>query len=169
VIRVSRLRNYLTLGWMAFTLFAWGSAVGMVFLGRWQLDVSNSKHFDLQNFGYAFQWWAFSGAALWFWFRAVRDRGRVGSTESTSGELVVRSGGVARVGPGTLVAPATAGGESVTYRGYVMPQSGERPASSEGDPMHGEYNDYLWQLGQADEAEKLHRTSEARPLRWREN
>ena len=34
--------------------------VTMVLLGRWQLTVSEHKHFGLQNFGYALQWWAFS-------------------------------------------------------------------------------------------------------------
>ena len=48
--------------WLSLALI-----VTMVLLCRWQLDVSNSKHFNLQNFGYAFQWWAFSLFVVWMW------------------------------------------------------------------------------------------------------
>ena len=54
-------------------MLVWAAAVTMVLLGRWQLTVSNRKHFDLQNFGYALQWWAFSVFAVLFWLRVMRD------------------------------------------------------------------------------------------------
>ena len=61
-------------------------------------DVSDSKGFSLQNFGYAIQWWAFSIAALVIWVRVVRDRGpsRVGAV-TTGG-----SGAGARAAAGRL-------------------------------------------------------------------
>ena len=47
-------------GWILFHLFTRRCVVTMVLLGRWQLHVSESKHFSLQNFGYTIQWWLFS-------------------------------------------------------------------------------------------------------------
>jgi len=44
----------------ALHLFVIAIAVTMVLLGAGSWDVSNSKHFSLQNFAYALQWWAFS-------------------------------------------------------------------------------------------------------------
>jgi DNA-binding transcriptional regulator of glucitol operon len=157
------LKTYLTPGWVLVTVLAWGGGVGMVLLGRWQLDVSNTKHFDLQNFGYALQWWAFTIAALLFWAKAVRDAGRVDDTVGASGQVVLSRGpggkltplGVDQppvLGSAHLISPYQRDGEPVVYRGYVMPQSAITPARSEGDPMHEAYNDYLWQLGQADGA-----------------
>ena len=76
-----KLRPLLTPGWLALHLLSVVLIVTMVLLGRWQLDVSNSKHFSLQNFGYALQWWAFSIFAALMWRRVVRDR-----TGRTSGQ-----------------------------------------------------------------------------------
>ncbi len=141
---------FLTPGWVVVHLLVWAAAVGMVFLGRWQLHVSDAKHFDLQNFGYAFQWWAFSIFAVVFWLRMLRDRirGAAAQLPSTGGELAVRGGGgLAQVGPADLVARTGAdGGIAVPYRGYLMPQSDTSPARSEGDRFHAAYNDYLWRL-----------------------
>jgi hypothetical protein len=150
------LKLYLTPGWFGLTVLLWGAAVGMVFLGRWQLDVSNTKHFNLQNFAYAIQWWLFSGFSIWFWGRLIRNAWRPPAQPgSTSGELVLRSSGLAPVGPAELIShPEHAGDAAVVYRGYVMPQSTTAPIRSEGDPMHGAYNDYLWQLSLSDQAEK---------------
>ncbi len=140
--------------WIVTTLVIWSVVVAMILLGRWQLDVSNSKHFNLQNFGYALQWWAFSAFALFMWGRLVRDAVRPpDATPSTGGELVRsnRGGQIVPVGPVNLVSPATtAGSEPVVYRGYVIPNSATNPARSEDDPYHASYNDYLWQLGIAD-------------------
>ncbi len=38
-----------------------------------QPPVSTDHSLNLQNLSYAFQWWAFSGFAFFFWFRLVRD------------------------------------------------------------------------------------------------
>ncbi|MCU1658276.1 MAG: hypothetical protein JWO57_2932 [Pseudonocardiales bacterium] len=150
---------FVTPGWVGLTLFVWAAAVAMVLLGSWQLRVSNSKHFNLQNFGYALQWWVFSAFVVLFWVKVIRDAWRGGATAAptTGGQLVVRAGqtGVAHVGPADLVAPPDQpDGAPVVYRGYVMPQSATRPARSGGDPMHGSYNDYLWQLALADSADR---------------
>lgn len=127
----------------------------MVFLGRWQLIVSDEKHFDWQNFGYALQWWTFSAAAVAFWAKLIRDalRGREPDNVATGGELVLRGRdtGVAHTGSATLVAPG-ADATPVIYRGYVMPQSATHPDRSDDDAMRASYNDYLWQLALADSA-----------------
>jgi hypothetical protein len=149
------LKLFLTPGWVGVSLLLWGAAVAMVFLGRWQLDVSNSKHFDLQNFSYSFQWWAFSAGALLFWAKIVRDavRGRTSAGAVATGELAVRSTGIAHVGPAELVTSADGSDAApVVYRGYVIPQSATTPARSNDDSFHGSYNDYLWQLSLADAA-----------------
>ena len=145
----------LTPGWVLVHLLAWSAAVAMVELGRWQLRVSDAKHFDLQNFGYTVQWWAFSAFALLLWARVVRDtwRGRPAPDTSSGGELVLRGrpDDLAPVGAVELrAAPAGPGHTPAIYRGYRMPQSGTNPIRSAGDPMHGAYNDYLWQLALAD-------------------
>ena len=153
---------FLTPGWVAMHLFVWSVVVAMVLLGRWQLRVSNSKHFDLQNFGYALQWWAFSAFAVLLWLRMLRDalRGKTADV-TTSGELVLRgnqTSDIVYTGPANLVSRTDRSGKApVTYRGYVMPQSATSPANT-GDPMHANYNDYLWQLALADSAGQVHRS-----------
>ena len=152
------MKRFLTPTWIGISIGVWAAAVAMVFLGRWQLQVSNDKHFDLQNFGYALQWWAFSAFAILLWLKAIRDtaRGRT-SAVSTSGELVLRGTAIASnvvyVGPAELSAPAAEAGQpEIVYRGYLMPQSTTSPARTDGDPVRGAYNDYLWQLALADSA-----------------
>jgi hypothetical protein len=151
------VKRFLTPTWIGISILVWAAAVAMVFLGRWQLQVSDDKHFDLQNFGYALQWWAFSAFAILLWLKAIRDvvRGRT-SAASTSGELVRRGSGIASnvvyVGPAELSTPGETGQAPVVYRGYLMPQSTTSPARTDGDPVRGAYNDYLWQLALADSA-----------------
>ncbi len=48
-----RLRNALSPGWLVLHLITVALVVAMVLLGRWQLHVSEAKHFSIQNFGYA--------------------------------------------------------------------------------------------------------------------
>jgi len=110
----------------------------MGFLGHWQLDVSNAKHFSLQNFGYALQWWAFAVFTLGMWLRILRDaaRGKHASSGSHPTE------------------PLPQLAEPVAYRRYVMPQSADTPPAA-GDDTHAAYNAYLAGLnrtaGYADE------------------
>lgn len=151
------IKRLLTPRMVGFHVLAWGAAVTMVFLGRWQLDVSDAKHFDLQNFGYAFQWWAFSISAVALWVKVVRDQLRKlpPPEVSTSGELVLRGPATqpSYSGPVQLMRRGDAdGAEPLVYRGYRMPQSSDALSRSE-DSVHGAYNDYLWQLSLADDAE----------------
>jgi hypothetical protein len=104
---VSRARILLSPRWLALHAVVLALSVTMVLLGRWQLDVSNSKHFDLQNFGYAFQWWAFTAFGLVMWIRVMRDVGRR--------DLAVEARDAADR------ARALPGG--VTYMRYLMPQN----------------------------------------------
>jgi DNA-binding transcriptional regulator of glucitol operon len=123
-------------GWLAFHLICLALVVTMVLLGRWQLIVSNDKHFDLQNFGYAIQWWAFSCFVAFMWARILRDRARRGepSAEAVAAE----------------VAAAREPGPPVAYRRYVMPSAQAQPAGT-GDPTLAAYNDYLAGLAARDE------------------
>lgn len=160
------MRPFLTPRWVVAHVLVWALVVTMVLLGRWQLTVSNRKHFDLQNFGYVLQWWAFSVFVVLFWLRVMRHTRRPPTASSGGGQLVRRTGeldltrGAARVGPGYLAAPADGSGSApVVYRGYVAPNSATTPARSEGDGYHGAYNDYLWQLAQADSAAERRRSA----------
>ena len=157
-------RTLLRPRWIAAHLFVWAAAVAMVQLGRWQLRVSNSKHFDLQNFSYTVQWWAFAACALVFWLKAMRNVHRPPRPPAGGAAVVVRSGPggqlerVRRPGPGTasgpadLMTPTEAGAAPVVFRGYVAPSSSVAPHRSDGDSHHASYNDYLWQLALADSA-----------------
>jgi DNA-binding transcriptional regulator of glucitol operon len=111
--------------------------VTMVLLGRWQLDVSNAKHFSLQNFGYALQWWAFSVFVVVMWTRILRDSGRRAADTPAAQAY--------RAGRALDAETAQDPDKPVAYRRYVMPQSStaQAPAS---DPERAAYNDYLASL-----------------------
>jgi DNA-binding transcriptional regulator of glucitol operon len=108
--------------WLAGHVVVLAASVTMVYLGHWQLTVSEDKGFSLQNFGYALQWWAFSIAALVIWTRAVRDH--------------------ARVEPLTRPEPPAATSAPVAYRRYVMPTA----VDNGDDPELARYNAYLRSL-----------------------
>jgi DNA-binding transcriptional regulator of glucitol operon len=114
--------------WLAGHVLVLAAAVSMVLLGRWQLTVSERKHFSLQNFGYALQWWTFSLFAVGFWLKIVHDKAR-GLRRSRSEQA-----------PGSSDEP-------VAYRRYVMPER----VGSEDDPEVAAYNAYLASLAQQDE------------------
>ncbi len=115
--------------WVLGHLLVLAAIVTMVLLGRWQLDVSNAKHFDLQNFGYALQWWAFCIFALAFWIKILHDRSRA---EQRADRKVAE--------PGVIVE------EVVAYRRYVMPNRPDAPD----DPTLAAYNSYLADLAERD-------------------
>jgi hypothetical protein len=132
----------------------------MVLLGRWQLTVSNEKHFSLQNFGYALQWWAFSAFTLFFWIRLIRDARH---PPAAAGEtaLAVRPDQPTQAveptysGPADLISqPKSADQAPTVYRGYVVANSAVSPARSNDDRYHAAYNDYLWELNLADAAKR---------------
>jgi DNA-binding transcriptional regulator of glucitol operon len=113
-------------------------SVTMILLGRWQLDVSNTKHFSLQNFGYALQWWAFTVCGVLLWLRVIRDaRGHRGDPSDRSQRA-------------EAIAAAAA---PVAYRRYVMPQSRELPAPAQ-DSEQAAYNDYLARLNRTPAADE---------------
>jgi DNA-binding transcriptional regulator of glucitol operon len=129
-----RFRFVLRPGWLLWHLFTVAAVVTMILLGRWQLHVSESKGFDLQNFGYSIQWWLFSAFALFLWWRVVRDAARR------------RAAAVDEVADPTSAEPAAVPGEPVAYRRYVMPTT---PAATD-DPALTAYNEYLAGLAAAD-------------------
>jgi DNA-binding transcriptional regulator of glucitol operon len=133
-----RYRFALRPGWILLHLFTVALVVTMILLGRWQLHVSESKHFSLQNFGYSIQWWLFSAFALVFWWRIVRDgaRRRAEASDPTPAE------------------PAAPSDTPVAYRRYVMPTA-PQPTN---DPMLAAYNDYLASLA-AEDAERAREQS----------
>jgi DNA-binding transcriptional regulator of glucitol operon len=124
---VHRYRFAARPGWLALHVFTVAVVVTMVLLGRWQLSVSNSKHFSLQNFGYAIQWWLFSVCAVVFWARLMRDQSRRDE----------------------LPEPEKPVDQPVAYRRYVMPTVKDEPA----DAVHAAYNDYLAALAAQDAEE----------------
>ena len=155
------VRAFVRPRWLLVHLATVVLAVTMVLLGRWQLDVSNTKHFDLQNFAYAFQWWIFTAFVLFFWIRLIRNTRRPPAEKDV--RLVMRTETGDRLDDGRytglaqLVVPTDDGGTKVGYVGYVMPRSAASPARSDGDSYHASYNDMLWGLAMADEAEESDR------------
>lgn len=165
VLRAVKLLS--TPGWLALHVLALAVAVTMILLGRWQLDVSNEKHFNWQNFGYSLQWWAFAGFVLFFWARLMRDACSP-PKQDNSGQLMVRAGSSGQLNAitrGTLADLVKPDGDSgdlkLVYRGYVTARSEQAPHRSDGDSYHASYNDYLWQLAQADRAERPRQTPPA--------
>jgi DNA-binding transcriptional regulator of glucitol operon len=146
------VRIFLAPRWLAFHFIVLALAVTMVLLGRWQLDVSNSKHFYWQNFGYAIQWWLFTAFALFVWIRVMQHRVHPPEEKTAGTGLVVAPRGqlAPRVGPAHLAQHEPGEGGTLIYRGYVMPQTADGPVRSIGDDVHDSYNDYLWQLAMAD-------------------
>jgi DNA-binding transcriptional regulator of glucitol operon len=118
--------------WLALHVLVIAAGVTMVLLGRWQWHVAHLHHGSVQNYAYAFQWWAFTAFAVFMWVRVVRDalRRRAGDVE-----------------PITESAPAPTEPESVAYRRYVMPRN--RPDAA--DPELAAYNAYLAELGREDD------------------
>jgi DNA-binding transcriptional regulator of glucitol operon len=132
-----RLRFALSPAWLVLHVISLALIVTMVLLGRWQLDVSNAKHFSLQNFGYALQWWAFSVFVVVMWTRILLDTGRrAGDTPAAEAY---------REGRAPDAQPTQDPDKPVAYRRYVMPQSGSAQAPA-ADPERAAYNDYLTRL-----------------------
>ena len=129
---LSRFRFALRPGWLLWHLFTVAAVTTMILLGRWQLHVSESKGFSLQNFGYSIQWWLFSAFGLFLWWRVVRDAAR-------------RQAGAAAASD-TPAQPASTTQEPVAYRRYVMPTT---PQPTD-DPMLTAYNEYLAGLAAQD-------------------
>jgi DNA-binding transcriptional regulator of glucitol operon len=129
---VRRFRFAIRPGWVALHLLCLALIVTMALLGRWQLIVSDEKHFSLQNFGYAIQWWLFCVFVAFMWTRVMRDRLR---REAVSAEQR----------PGVPAPPEP----PVAYRRYVMPALQSQPAPTS-DPALAAYNEYLAKLAHRD-------------------
>ena len=115
--------------WIVLHIVCLALCVTMILLGRWQLIVSDRKHFALQNFGYALQWWAFTAFVIWMWAKLLRDSAAE-RARAASGEPPVQS------------APEPT---DVPYRRYVMPTLSETRAAQV-DPELLAYNEYLASL-----------------------
>ncbi|MBE7190232.1 hypothetical protein [Jatrophihabitans endophyticus] len=136
-----RLRFAVSPSWLALHVITVALIVTMIFLGRWQLTVSESKGFDLQNFGYAFQWWAFSIFVGVMWARAMRDAYRKHAPKADP--VATDPTGTGAQEPAK---PQTISTAPVTYRRYVVPAT-TQPAD---DPVHLAYNDWLAAIAAAD-------------------
>jgi DNA-binding transcriptional regulator of glucitol operon len=121
-------------GWIVLHAFAVAAIVTMIMLGRWQLHVSEAKHFNLQNTGYTIQWWVFAGFVGFFWWRIMRD-----AANRRAGEDAETYAAPAEPDP-TLHKP-------IAYRRYVMPTTPE----ATDDPALNAYNDYLARLAREEE------------------
>ena len=113
--------------WLLLHLVTVALIVAMILLGRWQLTVSEHKHFSIRNFGYALQWWLFSAFCVFMWVRVVRDG--LSRADETPFQ------------PAESARPAH---EAVQYRRYVVPKSSA--ASADDDPERAAYNEYLARL-----------------------
>jgi hypothetical protein len=74
------LRYFLSPKWIPFHLFASSLLGGFGWLGIWQWELryrvsasTGETVLDWQNTFYAFQWWIFAFAALWFWWKFISD------------------------------------------------------------------------------------------------
>ena len=139
---LGRYRFALRPGWMVLHVLTVSMSVTMVLLGRWQLDVSEAKHYNVRNFGYSLQWWAFTAFALFMWWRILRDAAQRGGTLAESVPDAENDE------PAGDEEPAP-----VAYRRYVMPTA-VQPSD---DPVRAAYNDYLAALAARDEADNLQR------------
>jgi hypothetical protein len=83
--------------WLAWHSFVWIAAVGMLFLGDWQLHRAESGN-EL-SWAYTFEWPLFSAFTVYFWIKSLRDElrgdGTAASAESESSPAAARSGGIA--------------------------------------------------------------------------
>jgi hypothetical protein len=67
------VRAFLTPKWLAAHVLLIVVCATMIRLGIWQWHVGGIRHGDLRNYAYAVQWWAFTGFAIFFWARLIRD------------------------------------------------------------------------------------------------
>ena len=126
---VGRYRFALAPKWWVGHVLVVAAAITMVFLGRWQLHVSEHKGFSLQNFGYAIQWWIFSAAAVLMWGKIIHDGWTTRTTPAA----------------GTTAAPRASEIAPIEYRRYKPPA-----ASEVADSETAAYNAYLASLADKD-------------------
>jgi hypothetical protein len=117
------VRVFLTPKWLATHLLLIVVCAAMIRLGIWQWHVGGVRHGDLRNYAYAVQWWAFTGFAIFFWVRLIRDA-RLRNVPAP---------------------PVQQPPSPDQYRRYTMPQSQEITDSAT-DPERARYNAYLRSL-----------------------
>lgn len=124
--------------WLATHVLLVAGCVAMVLLGHWQWDVGRSGgsgEGSLLNYGYALQWWVFTGFAAFVWTRLIRDQRRRRAV--AEGRLPAEDG------PNAQRARVEAAPHPPPYRGYAMPQMSQITAT---DPDLVAYNAYLGAL-----------------------
>jgi DNA-binding transcriptional regulator of glucitol operon len=122
--------------WLALHVLVVAVGVTMVLLGRWQWHVAHVHHGSVQNYAYAFQWWAFTAFAVFMWVRVMRDALRR----------------AADTAPAPPAQPARTEQEPVPYRRYVMPRDRHQPM----DPELAAYNAYLAELAERERSRDEH-------------
>jgi DNA-binding transcriptional regulator of glucitol operon len=70
---VDVLRTAFRARWLPRHVIALLAISGLVLLGRWQWDVSESERGGLQNLLYALQWWAMALMVGYGWWRLLTD------------------------------------------------------------------------------------------------
>jgi hypothetical protein len=70
---VDVLRTAFRARWLPRHVLALLAISGLVLLGRWQWDVSESQRGGLQNLLYALQWWAMALMVGYGWWRLLGD------------------------------------------------------------------------------------------------
>lgn len=116
----------------------------MLWLGRWQWGAAHKHHGELRNYGYALQWWAFTGFAVVMWWRVVRDFLRPAElADDGSSTATGDSSGVDRV------AGAAGAEQPPSYVGYTPP-----PPPADDDPERARFNAYLARLNASPQPEE---------------
>jgi hypothetical protein len=112
--------------WLAWHSFVIVAAVGMLFLGDWQLHRAESGN-EL-SWAYTFEWPLFSAFTVYFWIKSLRDEMRehdaAASPESASGSSAVFSGG------GAIADAGAASGVAAAAVATVTAVPGETPAAA---------------------------------------
>jgi hypothetical protein len=89
--------------WLAWHSFVVIAAVGMLFLGDWQLHRAESGN-EL-SWAYTFEWPLFSAFTVYFWIKSLRDElrgdGTAASAESGTRQVSAGSGGPEFAAAGT--------------------------------------------------------------------
>ena len=124
--------------WLALHVVVLAACVTMIELGRWQWHVAHVHHGSIQNYSYAFQWWAFAAFAVFMWLRFAHDAASHPAARNATDE-----GGAER--PVETATPTAPDPAEVPYRRYVMPSSATSPPVA-ADAEHAAYNAYLARL-----------------------
>ena len=97
--------------WLAWHSFVWIAAVGMLFLGDWQLHRAESGN-EL-SWAYTFEWPLFSVFTVYFWIKSLRDelrQYRAAASTSNPAEPTAAASGSAV----TMTASAATAGRAAT-------------------------------------------------------